>query len=536
MDLSNHFRRAWHRVLHWRRDELVAKCDRIAVLEHVADAGLLAPRYAFMVMMSCGIAVLGLLQNSVAVIIGAMLISPLMAPIVELGMGLATFDFRTVRGALRTVAIGVALALAMAAAIVAMSPLRDATPEILARTAPNLFDLLVAVFSGLAGAYATITRKGETLVGVAIATALMPPLAVVGYGLALANWHVALGAAFLFMTNLLAIALSVTVVGRLYGFGGQDTPNQTAWQAALIIGTFVLLSVPLGLGLRRIAWQSQAQVTVRSMLDAEAARVSGRITGLRIDDAIKRDGLVVDAVLMLPAHVPGLVDAWNTRLRDALGRPVTLRLREVLTTSDAAVAQEQATLAELRESVEQLQAAANVRATVRADGDARRGAAAMAVLAAIGRLEPVGEGWRLRLDPRLGLSLADARALEQRVAAAKAVDGALAVVPPLRLPLDWDVDSTASRDANTPSVDDATAVAAWALKRWNAGPVQVTVVARRTSTAQAALDAVTAQLRASGVDVVASTAHADAAEARRQGLADDEARVEVGVGGTPATR
>ena len=93
-----------------------------------------------------------------------------------------------------------------------------------------------AVLSGLAGVYATITRKGETIVGVAIATALMPPLAVVGFGTALGNWDIARGAAFLFMTNLLAIALSVTIVARWYGFGGDDTPKQSAWQALLIVG------------------------------------------------------------------------------------------------------------------------------------------------------------------------------------------------------------------------------------------------------------------------------------------------------------
>ena len=199
---------AWLRwARQWRQNQLVQTCDRVDVLDHVHDNGKLGPRYAFMTVMACGIAILGLLQNSAAVIIGAMLISPLMGPIVELGMGLATFDLRTIRGALKTLAVGIALALAIAMAIVWLSPLKEATGEILARTQPTFFDLLVAVFSGLAGAYATVTRKGETIVGVAIATALMPPLAVVGYGLAVANWNVAGGAAFLFMTNLLAIAL-----------------------------------------------------------------------------------------------------------------------------------------------------------------------------------------------------------------------------------------------------------------------------------------------------------------------------------------
>ena len=148
----------WRWARQWRQNQLVETCDRVAVLDHVHDAGHLAPRYAFMIVMSCGIATLGLLQNSAAVIIGAMLISPLMGPIIGLGMGLATFDLRSIRESLLTLLVGIGLALAIAILIVAMSPLKEATSEILARTEPTFFDLLVAVFSGLAGAYATVTR------------------------------------------------------------------------------------------------------------------------------------------------------------------------------------------------------------------------------------------------------------------------------------------------------------------------------------------------------------------------------------------
>ena len=160
---------AWRRLGLWRiRGQHI---DRAAVLAHIEDGAHLDARYALMVTLACGIALLGLLQNSVAVIIGAMLISPLMGPIIALGMSLATFDFASMRRALKTLATGIALALAIAIGIVLVSPLQEATPEILGRTEPTLFDLLVAVLSGIAGAYATITRKGETIVGVAIATA-----------------------------------------------------------------------------------------------------------------------------------------------------------------------------------------------------------------------------------------------------------------------------------------------------------------------------------------------------------------------------
>ena len=137
--------------------------------------------------------------------------------------------------------------------------------------------------AGLAGAYATITRKGETIVGVAIATALMPPLAVVGFGIATLNAGIAGGALFLFMTNLLAIALSVTIMARWYQFGGDDTPKQTAWQATMIVGTFLLLSIPLGLALRDIAARGLADRTIRNVMDETARSNGGQVTSLRVD-------------------------------------------------------------------------------------------------------------------------------------------------------------------------------------------------------------------------------------------------------------
>ena len=105
-----------------------------------------------------------------------------------------------------TLAWGTLMAIVLCALVVFFSPLQEITSEIAARTRPNLFDLGVAVFSALAGAYAMIRGREGTIVGVAIATALMPPLAVVGFGLATANWLVFSGALLLYITNLMAIA------------------------------------------------------------------------------------------------------------------------------------------------------------------------------------------------------------------------------------------------------------------------------------------------------------------------------------------
>ncbi len=505
----------WRWLRQWRRENLVV--DRADALAHVNDAGEFGPRYAFMTVMSCGIATLGLLQNSVAVIIGAMLISPLMGPIVEMGMSLATFDFRSLRDALKTMIAGIALSLLIAVLIVTVSPLQEPTSEILARTEPTLFDLLVAVFSGLAGAYATITRKGETIVGVAIATALMPPLAVAGFGLAIGNTSIAGGAAFLFMTNLLAIALSVTMMARWYGFGGEDSPKQTAWQAALIVGSFVLLSIPLGVALRDISARGLADRTVRDKLDAAAREGGGRITTLRVD----RNGktLNVDAVLLTPRHRPHLGAQLERALEDTLGQPVVVELREVLTADDAEVAMAQMTLSHLRESVDQLQSAATRGAKARSQREQAIAAMQQRALLHFGDLDVLADGksarWRLR--PSAGLGIAQARLLETDVAG---TPSQVVVIPALQSlpPVPFADDSAELDPAAIVVLEDV----AWALSRWETTTARVTGYAGGDrKLAQARADAAAAWLRSHGI-VVANTTAASDDETHRRSLRDGQ--------------
>lgn len=163
--------------------------------------------YFAMLVLSCLIALLGLLLNSPAVIIGAMLISPLMGPILTCGLALTTADWRLGKKAGWNVVLSVAEAVLIAAIATKLSPLKDATPEILARTNPNLMDLLVAFFSGLAGTLAMSSRTAGLMIlpGVAIATAVMPPLATIGFGVSTGQWAVARGAFMLFFTNFMAI-------------------------------------------------------------------------------------------------------------------------------------------------------------------------------------------------------------------------------------------------------------------------------------------------------------------------------------------
>ena len=151
------------------------------------------------------IASVGLNVNSTAVIIGAMLISPLMGPIVGSGFALGTFDFDLLKKALKNLLIATIASLFVSTVYFYVSPFKDVQSELLARTSPNIYDILIAFFGGLVGVIAvTRVEKGNPIPGVAIATALMPPLCTAGYGLAMGNWPFFFGALYLFFINSIA--------------------------------------------------------------------------------------------------------------------------------------------------------------------------------------------------------------------------------------------------------------------------------------------------------------------------------------------
>ncbi len=316
-----------HRM--WRQRKFVSAVNHQEVVESIVEDGRMTSRYSFMVTMSCAIAILGLLLSSPAVIIGAMLISPLMGPIMSLGFSLCIVDLKQMKKSLEAIVIGLILSLLISSLIVFVSPLTDPTPEIMARTQPNLFDLLVAIFSGLAGGYATIKQKGATIVGVAIATALMPPLAVVGYGIATGAWPIAQGAFFLFMTNLLAISLSVTLLAKWYGFGTHNSPKYILWQTGLVFTVFALLSLPLGLSLSKIAYQSYITKTTKAEIQSHFAEASSRMSNFSI--AFKADNEVnVDCIIITDMYAPEAERDLQAKLEKDLGKKVNLSLDQIV--------------------------------------------------------------------------------------------------------------------------------------------------------------------------------------------------------------
>lgn len=167
----------------------------------------------WILMLAIVIASVGLNTNSTAVIIGAMLVSPLMGPIVGLGYGIGIFDFALVRRSLANLAIAAGISLLTSTLYFMLTPLDEAQSELLARTTPSLWDVLIALAGGLAGIIGQTRReKSNVIPGVAIATALMPPLCTAGYGLANGDWSVFGGAFYLFSINCVFIAFSAVVV------------------------------------------------------------------------------------------------------------------------------------------------------------------------------------------------------------------------------------------------------------------------------------------------------------------------------------
>ena len=163
------------------------------------------------------IASIGLNTNSVAVIIGAMLISPLMSPIQSLGLGLSTGNLRRIYLSLFRLGIFVLISVISSTFYFLVSPINDVTPQILARTSPTLWDVLIAIFGGIAGVIGKAKEDGGNVVpGVAIATALMPPLCVVGFGIAHGNPKIFLGAGYLFIINVFFIMMATLVGLKIY--------------------------------------------------------------------------------------------------------------------------------------------------------------------------------------------------------------------------------------------------------------------------------------------------------------------------------
>lgn len=229
----------------WARFDLSLDQAAPAVIDETIRAGVpFRGTNLWVLIFAIFIASIGLNVNSTAVIIGAMLISPLMGPIIGAGYGVGVGDLGLVRTALQNLAVATGISLATSALYFLLTPLSGAHSELLARTAPTIWDVLIALFGGLAGVIGMTRReRGNVVPGVAIATALMPPLCTAGYGLATGNLAYFAGAFYLFFINSVFIATATFIMVRVMRLPEAAGVEPAARQRAhRIIGLLVFLT------------------------------------------------------------------------------------------------------------------------------------------------------------------------------------------------------------------------------------------------------------------------------------------------------
>lgn len=324
------------RQLQRRRDDAASRINHEGVIKDIYQEVEITPGYFLMLSLANLIALTGLLVNSAPVIIGAMLISPLMGPILSTGFAFATGNRTIWRRALRKITVSVALTLAVAAAASYLSPVKEITSEIAARTRPNLFDLLIAIFAGLAGAIAICTKKNYITIvpGVAIATAVIPPLSVAGFGLGTGNFMVLAGGFFLFFTNFVAIIISTCGILYFFGFSpaadsGLDSSSARK-RMIFLAAVLCVISVPLVYTLHRSVSELGRKKTVMTALKSrfDHPGVSRLVTFSLREQAGKPPEInaVINTIRYLSEKE---IDLAEEAVRASFRQPVVLNVEQI---------------------------------------------------------------------------------------------------------------------------------------------------------------------------------------------------------------
>jgi len=258
--------------------------QRTEIVNELSQAASPGFDFFVLVILSCSIATLGLITNSPAVIIGAMLVAPLMSPIVGLGLASIVGNVRLAESAVSALIRGAALAVVLSVIMTWINRnlpfvvLQELPNEIIARTHPSPIDLVVALAGGLAAAYAmTRPNLSAALPGVAIATALMPPLCTIGVGIALERWDVAGGASLLFITNAITIAFAAALVFFLQGFAPARRSEGQVVPQSLIIAALLTLALLIPLSLYSVKFFNEANENrrINEVVKTEVVNMNG---------------------------------------------------------------------------------------------------------------------------------------------------------------------------------------------------------------------------------------------------------------------
>ena len=291
------------------------KTDETATVEQISDGVTFRGANLWVLIFAIFIACLGLNLNSTAVIIGAMLISPLMGPIIGMGLAVGRVDLELLKRSLTNYGVATVISVLTAALYFQLTPLTEAQSELLARTSPTLYDVLIALFGGAAGILALSTGgKGNVIPGVAIATALMPPLCTAGYGLAMGEWSFFFGACYLFFINTVFIALATYVGVRLLKF----SPKQFVDKARLaVVNRYIAVIVvvtmlPAVYMTTQIIRQSMLENNVKQFVKHELNQHGTRILSEQAD----RETKTLNVVALGAALPNDMIEAARQRLAD----------------------------------------------------------------------------------------------------------------------------------------------------------------------------------------------------------------------------
>ena len=295
---------------------------KVAIVDDISFRG----HTIWILVCSIFIASVGLNANSTAVIIGAMLISPLMGPILGLGLSMATNDLKTMRRSFKNTMIMVSYSVLTAYLFFEFFPIQNETSELLARTAPDFRDVLIAFFGGLALVVAR-AKKGtiaSVIFGVAIATALMPPLCTVGYGLAIRNWDYALGAMYLFSINAIFIALATFIVLKYLRMPMVKYISTKKRQMIHRLTTLLIILVVIPAAItfynvfQETRFKAQAQKFVNSTIGKYEFRQNGvylaNLTNIKYD---KDEGSSIEVVCVGDEVIPrDVILIWEDKKND----------------------------------------------------------------------------------------------------------------------------------------------------------------------------------------------------------------------------
>ncbi|MDJ0589706.1 MAG: TIGR00341 family protein [Pleurocapsa sp. MO_226.B13] len=295
--------------------------------------GVFNQNFSILLALATAIATFGLLSNSTATIIGAMIVAPLMIPIISLTYALLILNPRLIGYSLAKIILGIVLTVSIAFFTTKIVGFKVPGSEILSRTEPTLLDLGVAIAAGVAGAYSKIRRSvADAIPGVAISVALVPPLCVTGIGLATNNYQLSSGSFVLFLTNLVGIITSAELVFLFQSYGSW---KKGIWGLLILALSIIPISVPLGFSFQKMIADNQINHALLKYNRLYDNRVQSKITAVEVD--IKKPGelsVLVDVI----REPDGILESNEEDVKQGLevvrqflsqevGKPVHLRVR-----------------------------------------------------------------------------------------------------------------------------------------------------------------------------------------------------------------